>query len=775
MTLLKSEWKKLFSSREAIILIIFFLIVNFAVSFACAKRDETFFYLKDIQEEYERDPDSVAAYYEELRGINDEYGALMTEYLRGNLTEEPVYEVPSKYSGDPEINDLYLLTSFFRDRRGEFEESLLSVIEKAETDASELRSTGVPASSFACRRQTHIAEVYSDVRERVTVEDFAYGWDQFFSFDMSSAFIAVVSFIMAGGLFLSEKGNASLILRVTKKGGARTAAAKVSALALFSLCIAVIFPAISLLAVYLKCGALSSPLGYAAGMEGSNLTPYPLTILGYLAVYELSKILIATALSLFSSAVCVLIRGRTLGFLVSVGIAATGFIGYGTGIGDDVKYLNVVGVSRWGEMLSVTRPINVFGHAVEVSAVALVLFGVISVVSVAFLIAVYPKMRLGVGGVGEKHIRAFLSRFRRSCTKKRLSVTGGIGKFEFFKLTSNRAVAVALLAVILIGACSAAGDFKEINTNGRAIYAEYIELLKGPYTEQKEQFLYSESKRIAGILNEYETNRAAFFSGVLSPNDYNEYLAEREDASEKEPVVIYLLERCEELRKTTEKTGVPVCFTFDLDWERLLRKNQDATLIVFVIFTAAMVFAAEYREENLLPLIRSTKNGRGVLLRKKFVLSFCSGCVLSTIFEVIYAVAATGLVLPDGGVPLCSLEMYALTGSGMSIYSFVAVSALARVVLAGSLSVSVTASGVFLKNPVFLTGASALAVFLPSMISSLGLRAARFFDFFALLDVRRAVTFGVWKLAVSAVLFVTVGTVLIVCAYLKYAGREKWN
>ncbi|MBQ7475028.1 MAG: hypothetical protein IJS78_03805 [Clostridia bacterium] len=778
MTLLRAEWKKLFSSRAAIVLILLFLIVNFAVSFAYAKRDETFFCLKDIRSEYERDPEAVTEYYGELRERNDEFGALLAEYAKGNLKEEPVLEFPCKYSGDPEADDFSLLTLFFRDRNSEFDKTISSLVDKAVLDAAELLSTGGEraADTFAYRRQTHIRDVYSAVRERVTVEESAYGWDQFFSFDTSSAFIAVVSFITAGGVFLSEKGNASLILRVSKKGGARTAAAKVSALALFSLCVAVIFPASSLFAVYLKCGALSSPFGYAAGMEGSALTPYPLTVLGYLALYVLSKIALAVASSLFSAAVCVLIRGRTAGFLVSAGIAATGFIGYGTGIGDGAKYLNAVGISRFTEMLSVTRPVNVFGHAVEVFAVALVSLGAISLASAVFLIIAYPKMRLGgVSGAEKKRLSAFFSRIRRAGTKKRRSVTGGIVRFELFKLASNRAVAVVLLAVVLIGAYSAAHDFKEKNTMGRAIYAEYVETLKGAYSEEKERYLYEESDRIAGILNKYEANRAAFFSGVMSPDDYGVYLAERADASEREPVVHSLLERCAALRKTTEKTGVPVCFTFDLDWERLLTKRQDAILIVLVIFVAATIFTTEYREENSLPLIRSTKNGRGALLGKKLVLSFCSGCVLSAIFETVYAVAATGLVLPDGGVPLCSLAPYASTGSGMSIYAFVAISAVARVALAGILSVSVTATGVFLKNPVFLIGASALAVYLPGAVASLGFRAARYCDFSALLDVRRAFGIGAGKIAVSAALFAALCAALIVSAYLKYAGREKWN
>ena len=775
MRLFISECRKIFSSRAIVVLISLFLLVNFIVCVSLSQREDQYFYLRIVEEEYKRDPDEVTEYYSMLISQNDEYASLFREYAKGDLKEEPVLEMPSKYSGDPAFNDFVLLNIFFRDTQKEFEETVSSVIEKAQIDASELRSANTSTGSFAYLRQIHIEEVYSEIRDRVNVTEREYGWGRFFSYDAVSLFIVVVSIITAGGLFLSEKGNAALILRTAKKGGARTAAMKVVSLVTFSSGVAILFLATSLLAVYLKCGALSSPFGYAAGMEGSALTPYPLTVIEYLALYVLSKVALAVAASLFSAAVCVLIRGRTAGFLVSAGIAATGFIGYGTGIGDGAKYLNVVGISRWSEMLSVTRPVNVFGHAVEVSAVALVSLGAISLASAVFLIIVYPKMRLGVSGAGKKRLSAFFSRFRRAGTKKGRSVTGGIVKFELFKLASNRAVAVALLSVVLIGAYSAALDFKEKNTKGRAIYAEYIETLKGAYSEEKERYLYEESDRIAGILNKYEANRAAFFSGVMSPEDYGVYLAERADASEREPVVKLLLERCAALRKTTEKTGVPVCFTFDLDWERLLTKRQDALLNVLVIFAAAAIIADEYREENSLPLIRSTKKGRGVLLGKKFVLSFCSGCVLSAIFETIYAVAASGLILPDGGVPLCSLAPYASTGSGMSIYAFVAISAVARVALAGILSVSVTATGVFLKNPVFLIGASALAVYLPGAVASLGFRAARYCDFSALLDVRRAFGIGAGKIAVSAALFAALCAALIVSAYLKYAGREKWN
>ena len=265
MTVLRAEWKKLFSSRAAIVLILLFLIVNFVVSFAYAKRDETFFCLKDIRSEYERDPEAVTEYYGALRERNDEFGALLAEYAKGNLKEEPVLVFPCVYSGDPSADDFSLLTLFFRDRKSEFDKTVSSLVDKATLDAGELLSTGGgrAVDTFAYRRQIHIRDVYSAVRERVTVEESAYGWDQFFSCDFVSAFIAVVSFITAGGLFLSEKGNAALILRTAKKGGARTAAAKVSALALFPVCVALIFQAISLLAVYLKCGALSSPLGRA--------------------------------------------------------------------------------------------------------------------------------------------------------------------------------------------------------------------------------------------------------------------------------------------------------------------------------------------------------------------------------------------------------------------------------------------------------------------------------------------------------------------------------
>ena len=109
MKLTGYELKKLFGQRLLLWIALVLLVVNAVIAYCFTEKNENYFYLKAIGEDYRNDPDAIRSYYAELETYAQSYSELYRAYMHGELTEEPQLSYPCKYSGVASADDYVLL------------------------------------------------------------------------------------------------------------------------------------------------------------------------------------------------------------------------------------------------------------------------------------------------------------------------------------------------------------------------------------------------------------------------------------------------------------------------------------------------------------------------------------------------------------------------------------------------------------------------------------------------------------------------------------------
>ena len=745
MKLIFFELKKAFGTRLLIFFLLFSVITCGLVCYTETTRDESYFYLQKIEEDYAADPAAVRSYFEEtLMPLSTDFERLLRAYYRGEISEEPIRSFPCTYSGDEKYND-YDLIRIFLSRQNEEEDwrrQIEKTIERAEINKEDLLIfyVNLDENSFAYRQQDLISRLYTDVLENTKLETRGYGWDQLFSFDAVNIFIFLLILAGAVVIFLSDVGRPALILRVSKNGRGRTAIAKIVAL----LCWAILSVFLVLLtigvAVYLKCGAYSDLLAPMASFYDYQFMPYSLTVWEYLWIFLGTKLLLACTVALFCALICILVRNISLGFLTSSALVATGFIIYNSAQTDALKYLNFYGIGCFGAMTETFRCANVFRYAVPLLPVAVVLLVLIFLLCAAAVFILFQKFRLA----NELRFRPFaLPR----CICDRIAIFLGkkgelkpknygtaLLSYEFRKTFMMRASVILFLLILMLKIGVSFNTYHYRSGYQRPMYEEYMETLVGENTDGKREFIQSEYEFITEKISSEGKIRSDFLQGKVEPQAYHDFLVEYQYARDRVDLIEKIRDHSAYLDKTEEETGVAAHFLYETDWVRLFQAGADIVLMVYLVYTFSGVFADEYggiAGKVRAPLItHTTKNGRGKLFRQKCVFVMLSSIFIIGLFAMIDGIfILRNFTLPDNTAPLLSLEMFGNASVSLSLREALLISIVVKTVAALILSLVSAMIGVLIKNKLYTLIASFSIAFLPEILFTFGVKPASYFSF----------------------------------------------
>ena len=532
----------------------------------------------------------------------------------------------------------------------------------------------------------------------------ARGWNEFFSLSTSTLFLAAALLGLYSGCFTLEgRCGMTNILRVSKYGGRRLAAAKLGYVTISSALLSLAFTLSPLILLALSCG-LSDPTLPIQLLDGFTLCRYTISIGEYLVVFSLTRMLVFWVFSLAVAYLGELCGSELPAFALTALLAALGAAMSSIAPTSELWFLakfsptSIAGVNilyerYWG--------LNIFNHCADYTIVSLVLL--IFAAALLILLPIVYRPREVVRVRREKKRRVYTPRFspRRS-----------LFSTEVYKLLCADAGLYVLAAAVILQAIFSFVYYKPNQGSTETLYRGYIEKVAGPPSDEKSAYIDSEREYIESTLAQYDSMRQKRRSGEITNDEYNEYLGRYNYAEFSENACDLLCERRDYL-DTVRDEYPGVEYVYEEGVKRLLASPPSYALLLAAIFVLSDLFAFEYA--GFAPILRLTRHGRE-LHRHKFLLALLLGLTLFVIVSLIELCCLAVYYDVDYlSVDLASLPDYASLG-GVTVGQYLLRYKL--VSLFGYLELCAAAAGMSCLAETRAKAAtlSAICVFLPYLL-----------------------------------------------------------
>lgn len=515
------------------------------------------------------------------------------------------------------------------------------VIRLAERNIADLSGGG---DSFVIRYQKKVIENYTAILGSGQIPERISGFDEYVAMSGQISLLLFLVVILGSRIILCEHDSRMKPFLCISKRGNRTYVNKLWLMLILSFGLSAVFSILNLTVCGIKFGfsGLQAPVVSVQSME---FCPYPMSIIGYiLTVYVISSAL--TFLVALLSAGVGKLSGSYIFTFLSGGAVCT------------CLYLSGFDL---GSLFTRYRALNLFGIAVDslpFYAILLLLTGVL--LGVIFCL-VGNRQTL----FGERMHRAenLLLEKTDAVRKKVLKRKGprrirrhGLYVYELKKIfISSKLI---LLVMLLLGA----KIYFCIENDGQndPYEREYYRLcteLGGELTEDKSATITIGLAQCEAILSRYEEMKAQVQNGLITSEEYNEYLQKLYAAEVRQSAFLRLDEQrrhIESLRNAGKKAEI----IYDSGWKTLFVAGPDLYLYALTLLLFAGIYSFEYKSgmDRVLP---SVKHGGYVLDRTKFLTAATVTAVLYLIFT------ATDIMSLTRMYPLENLSAPALSVIGI--------------------------------------------------------------------------------------------------------------
>ena len=636
--------------------------------------------------------------------------------------------------------------------------------------------------------ESHYNEVYSSLRSKLADKmrpAEPRGMENMFWYREFPLFAYAFLLLASGVIFLNERSVGLLpVIRTTRGGRARTAAAKLGALLTVAVLTVLCLTAAQLIVTYIKFGITfgDAPVQYMC-----RNCPYLLTINGYFICVTLLRILAAAVFS----CVVALIASVTVSHIVTyisgaliLGVnIVIGYSGNGTGL----SALNLIDLGN-DALLSKYDESLLFGHFVGTLALGMALLSLSLVLSGALLVAVggrrshiYAPSRI------RKLIPAIRSKFASAAEKlarRRHSYPSSLFVWEVSRLMTPAAVFAAIL-LLALSVYSSVSRYTESTPPSLIKYEEYLnENWTGELTDERyAQFLkrYDELALLTKD-NAHEELMSRYTRGEITFEEYIELLDSIESASDEIELLESILPQVEHLRALKAETGVTGWIFPDTHIMRLLNRDINFFLLIAVLIIFSRMYSPDYSkksfEGDFAAILRTAKNGR----RKNFVVRFSAAALTSLILAALFeaadlclGIANTGNLADVLSAPVSSIELYGSLGS-MTVGGFLALTAVLRTISYVPLALLCCSASFAVKKVPPTLFIVTMITLLPYVLVYMGFPKMMYVDFTAVLAgsklLTRSAQFDVLGGSFTFTAALLVGFVLIAAAGTLYTLRK---
>ncbi|MEA4831406.1 hypothetical protein SDC9_53205 [bioreactor metagenome] len=808
MKLLGYEIKKLLGFHYIWIIIAVLFIANAALCLYVAEKAEIYNPPADIMAQiyadYIKDKDAFSKYRDSLQELSDEQARLIFEATHNGILDYEPPVLPSKYYPlemrgiNKNMDDLMLMNICLADRDYvlTFKSQLKKLSDDALSDRDEFITNGISPDSFICRYQQNTAQIYSDIAEKTRIGfEYNHGYKNFFKYYEVNIFIFFSIIALCGAFFIGEKNNGFIfILKSSKYGRGKTAAAKLYALAVCVFLIVLIFTASSFIIFGAVIG-YSDIFNAVQSVDGFMLMPLNTSIAGYIAIFLCIKTLSYIAFSLLILIISAFTKSYTVYYAASLGLFGLNFALYIMKFLNYSSPLHLLNLFSLSTVVPVTEQygnFNFFGFGMNYIISSLVFMMLIIITSSAICVKCYSDRPVAIengllgfqkafSGVKESVKRKNL-KSHESCRPRSYSLS--LISAELYKAVFNNRRLIVLILFIIVKIYISYISLSPVTGYNNAIYKDYMSSFEGVLSDKNHAMITNERARIGGIIENNDKMISGFEAGKVSFNDYDAYRKEYNDACIKNNVFESVEEYEKYLSKEKENTGITGWILYDSDWNKFFSQGFDIVLFALLCVLLAGSFADEYNASSgkgsvggFAQIMHATKNGRNNTFRAKLIAAGISGFILALIYCAIdTAFAFSRMSIPAGNAPLISLRIFDSFNYDISIYRYLAVFFAFKLFAYTVLSLAIVCVSALTRKIIpALTAVTAVCLF-PALILNFGLGIFKYIDYSSFMGVTEMSVFSA-KLDILGdfgYICVFAAAALTICVILIFSAKKRF-
>ncbi|MDR2569071.1 MAG: hypothetical protein LBD23_02075 [Oscillospiraceae bacterium] len=299
--------------------------------------------------------------------------------------------------------------------------------------------------------------------------------------------------------------------------------------------------------------------------------------------------------------------------------------------------------------------------------------------------------------------------------------------YELFKILFTRKGLLLIAVFILAKFLLLSFIQEELDTRiviSRYQYDYYLNILHGKTSLEKERFIIDENEMHINIISMFEEMQDKYVNDELESREWTDFIITYEESLIKQSALSIFLEKAEQfakLRDIDSQADIEPYFFYEYGWKTVFNyfSYPDFILILPLIIISSAVFNSDL-EHGITPILRSAKNGRGVLFITKvaaFVVIAAFLSIISGVLEII--IFNSRFALPETGVPIFSVATFAKTPIRISVLQGQIIIMLMRFVGAVLFGLQCIAFSIMLRNMVLSMFASAMYFLLPILLGSL--------------------------------------------------------
>ncbi len=508
-------------------------------------------------------------------------------------------------------------------------------------------------------------------------------------------------------VFVKDKENNTIeLLKTMKYGRVRLITAKAVTLFLMVIAAGVLLNLSSLFVSSLiyGLGDLSAPIQSVTGFMTST---YGITVLQYILIFNVYNIMTLALTGLLMLLIFILFKKALYGYigiLVFFGLSITlNMVIDPVSSLNIFKYINIYNFLDSSGIIGRYLNINIFGFPISLSDIFRVSLIIGTSVALTACIKVFSVQKIKPESRGLNRINIG--------GKIEAKAKTGILRYELYKSFVINPALLILLFVLILQITSANGSDMRFADIDSVYYEYYMDILKGPISEDKTEYLNKELSRVKE-------------EQLISTDPNKTYINQIK-------VLNTLIEKDMQLNKIFDEKGdninkEKISFVYELGYERLLLTNSDILLLsmitaILVILCMVNIFVIEYRE-NTYNIINVTKYGRQRTFWYKIGIKISMVIMIITITYVPYVIRIIknyGLTCLDA--PIISMNRFSTLSINTSILEYIILVFLMKILGLIMAGILIAFLAVKLKSFIMTAVVSTFIIVIPSFLAYIGL------------------------------------------------------
>lgn len=211
-------------------------------------------------------------------------------------------------------------------------------------------------------------------------------------------------------------------------------------------------------------------------------------------------------------------------------------------------------------------------------------------------------------------------------------IMNNVTKMELYKVLSKPQVYIIFVVGLIIQSIMA-GQMRTTMFNGyhKSVYENYMNEMEGEYSIEKKEYINSEYQKFQAIMDDEQKNEIAFNNGKIDGKDYHSIINEEKKAQYRIATVKYIVEKTE-YYDSLDKSAQ---YFYDIEISDYIENLRFNVIPIIVILLIVVPMYTDDIYAGTLAMIKSSKNGRMILLKSRLNISLLISLLICILFAFV--------------------------------------------------------------------------------------------------------------------------------------------